>query len=156
MPNKKLPCVFDAAVLEDPDGWMDDEHITAAQHLLQEQHSDVAGLQVHHCSRPEHLMFTKTTHSSSVSMRMATTGITVSTVGCSSGVVQVFDSSHHLSHSRKCIIAYMLQASKDSIVLEYIAMLQQSALLKKKAREVLGLRGVTAQGVLWQHTRVLS
>ena len=29
-------------------------------------------------------------------------------------------------------------------------------LLKKKARGVLGLRGVTAQGVLWQHTRVLS
>ena len=31
-----------------------------------------------------------------------------------------------------------------------------STLLKKKARGVLGLRGVTAQGVLWQHTRVLS
>ena len=30
------------------------------------------------------------------------------------------------------------------------------SLLKKKARGVLGLRGVTAQGVLWQHTRVLS
>ena len=30
------------------------------------------------------------------------------------------------------------------------------ALLKKKARGVLGLRGVTAQGVLWHHTRVLS
>ena len=29
-------------------------------------------------------------------------------------------------------------------------------LLKKKARGVLGLRGVTAQGVLWQHTMVLS
>ena len=27
--------------------------------------------------------------------------------------------------------------------------------VKKKARGVLGLRGVTAQGVLWQHTRVL-
>ena len=31
-----------------------------------------------------------------------------------------------------------------------------TTLLKKKARGVLGLRGVTAQGVLWQHTRVLS
>ena len=41
VPNKKLLLVFDAAVLEDPDGWLDDEHITAAQHLLQEQHSDV-------------------------------------------------------------------------------------------------------------------
>ena len=30
------------------------------------------------------------------------------------------------------------------------------SLLKKKAQGVLGLRGVTAQGVLWQHTRVLS
>ncbi|KAL5505415.1 hypothetical protein EMCRGX_G006842 [Ephydatia muelleri] len=29
---------------------------------------------VHHCSTPEHLRFTETTHSSSVSMRMATTG----------------------------------------------------------------------------------
>ena len=41
MPNRKLPLVFDAAVLEDPDGWLDDEHITAAQHLLQEQHPDM-------------------------------------------------------------------------------------------------------------------
>ena len=32
----------------------------------------------------------------------------------------------------------------------------RTTLLKKKARGVLGLRGVTAQGVLWQHTRVLS
>ena len=49
----------------------------------------------------------------------------MSTVGCSSGV---FDSSHHqkLSRSLKCIIADMLQASKDSIVLEYIKMQQQS------------------------------
>ena len=45
MSNKKLPLVFDTAVLEDPNGWLDDEHITAAQHLLQEQHPDVAGLQ---------------------------------------------------------------------------------------------------------------
>ena len=75
MPNRKLPLVFDAAVLEDPDGWLDDEHITAAQHLLQEQHPDMwQACKVHHCSTPEHLMFTKTTHSSSVSMRMATTG----------------------------------------------------------------------------------
>ena len=52
----------------------------------------------------------------------------MSTVGCSSGVVQVFDSSHHqkLSRSLKCIIADMLQASKDSIVLEYIKMQEQS------------------------------
>ena len=44
VPNK-LALVFDAAVLEDPNGWLDNEHITAAQHLLQEQHPDVAGLQ---------------------------------------------------------------------------------------------------------------
>ena len=31
-----------------------------------------------------------------------------------------------------------------------------SCTVKKKARGVLGLSGVTAQGVLWQHTRVLS
>ena len=31
-----------------------------------------------------------------------------------------------------------------------------NALLKKLARGVLGLRGVTARGVLWQHTRVFS
>ena len=43
MSNKKLPLLFDTAVLED---WLDDEHITAAQHLLQEQHPDVAG----HCT----------------------------------------------------------------------------------------------------------
>ena len=61
MPNKKLPLVFDAAVLDDPDGWLDDEHITAAQHLLQEQMWQAC--KVHHWSTPEHLMFTKTTHS---------------------------------------------------------------------------------------------
>ena len=60
MPNKKLPLVFNAAVLEDPDGWLDDEHITAAQHLLQEQHSDVAG---HHCSTPEHFSDVHKDHS---------------------------------------------------------------------------------------------
>ena len=70
VPNKKLPLVFDAAVLDDPDGWLDDEHITAAQHLLQEQMWQAC--KVHHWSTPEHFMFTKTTHSSSVSMRMAT------------------------------------------------------------------------------------
>ncbi|KAL5479612.1 hypothetical protein EMCRGX_G023159 [Ephydatia muelleri] len=37
VPNKKLPLVFDAAGLEDPDGWLEDEHITSAQHLLQER-----------------------------------------------------------------------------------------------------------------------
>ena len=37
-----------------------------------------------------------------------------------------------------------------------IAVFDVATLLKKKARGVLGLRGVTAQGVLWQHTRVLS
>ena len=54
----------------------------------------------------------------------------MSTVGCPSGVVQVFDmnSSYHLklSHSLKCIIADMPQASKDSIVLKYSKMQQQS------------------------------
>ena len=52
----------------------------------------------------------------------------MSTVGCLSGVVQVFDSSHHLTLSRslKCIIADMLQSSKDSIVQEYIKMQEQS------------------------------
>ena len=36
------------------------------------------------------------------------------------------------------------------------ARLRAIALLKKLARGVLGLRGVTARGVLWQHTRVFS
>ena len=74
MPNKKIPLVFDAAVLEDPDEWLDDEHIMAAQHLLQEQHPDVTGLQSTSLQYTRTLDVTKTTHSSSVSMRMATTG----------------------------------------------------------------------------------
>ena len=41
MPNKKL---LDVAVLDDPDGWLDDEHISAAQDLLQQQHPNVSGL----------------------------------------------------------------------------------------------------------------
>ncbi|KAL5517173.1 hypothetical protein EMCRGX_G002666 [Ephydatia muelleri] len=105
------------AVLEDPNGWLDDEHITAAQHLLQEQHPDVAGLQ------STSLQYTRTfeVHRDHPFVQCLHENgnhwITVSTVGCSSGVVQVFDSSHHLklSHSLNCIIADMLQASKDSI-----------------------------------------
>ena len=128
MSNKKLPLVFDTAVLEDPNGWLDDEHITAAQHLLQEQHPDVAGLQ------STSLQYTRTfeVHRDHPFIQCLHENgnywITVSTVGCSSGVVQVFDSSHHLklSHSLKCIIADMLQTSKDSIVLEYIKMQEQS------------------------------
>eukprot|EP00731_Ephydatia_muelleri_P010481 Em0005g1067a len=116
------------AVLEDPNGWLDDEHITAAQHLLQEQHPDVAGLQ------STSLQYTRTfevLRDHPFIQCLHENGnhwITVSTVGCSSGVVQVFDSSHHLklSHSLRCIIADMLQASKDSIVLEYIKMQEQS------------------------------
>ena len=42
MPNKKLSYV---AVLDDPDGWLDDEHISAAHDLLQQQHPNVSGLQ---------------------------------------------------------------------------------------------------------------
>ena len=99
MPNKKLPLVFDAAVLEDPDEWLDDEHIMAAQHLLQEQHPDVTGLQ------STSLQYTRTldVHKDHPFVQCLHENgnhwITVSTVGCSSGVVQVFDSSHHLKLS---------------------------------------------------------
>ena len=42
-PNKKFPLVFGAAVLEYPDGWLDDVHFIAApQYLLQEQHPYMA------------------------------------------------------------------------------------------------------------------
>ena len=87
-------------MLEDPDGWLDDEHITAAQHLLQEQHPDVAGLQ------STSLQYTRTfdVHKDDPFVQClhvnGNHSITVSTVGCSSGVVQVFDSSHHLKLSR--------------------------------------------------------
>ena len=108
MSNKKLPLVFDAAVLEDPNGWLDDE--TAAQHLLQEQHSDVAGLQ------STSLQYTRTfeVHRDHPFVQCLHENgnhwITVSTVGYSSGVVQVFDTSNHLKLSRslKCIIVDIL------------------------------------------------
>eukprot|EP00731_Ephydatia_muelleri_P022608 Em0015g191a len=88
------------AVLEDPNGWLDDEHITAAQHLLQEQHPDVAGLQ------STSLQYTRTfevLRDHPFIQCLHENGnhwITVSTVGCSSDVVQVFDSSYHLKLSR--------------------------------------------------------
>ncbi|KAL5505353.1 hypothetical protein EMCRGX_G006768 [Ephydatia muelleri] len=89
------------AVLEDPDGWLDDECITAAQHLLQEQHPDVAGLQ------STSLQYTRTfyVHRDHPFVQCLHENgnhwITVSTVGWLSGVDQVFDSSHRLklSHS---------------------------------------------------------
>ncbi|KAL5503548.1 hypothetical protein EMCRGX_G010513 [Ephydatia muelleri] len=100
--NKKLPPVFDTAVLEDRNGWLDDEHINAAQHLLQEQHPDVAGLQ------STSLQYTRTfeVHRDHPFIQcLHENGNHWITVGCSSD---------------------MLQASKDSIVLEYIKMQEQS------------------------------
>eukprot|EP00731_Ephydatia_muelleri_P031300 Em0022g814a len=75
------------SVLEDPNGWLDDEHITAAQHLLQEQHPDVAGLQ------STSLQYTRTfeVHRDHPFIQCLHENgnhwITVSTVGCSSGSV---------------------------------------------------------------------
>ena len=51
------------------------------------------------------------------------------------------------------LIHYFIASEVDDCVSVRVCV---CALLKKKARGVLGLRGVTAQGVLWQHTRVLS
>ena len=78
MPLKKLPFMFDVAVLEDPDGWLDDEHISTAQHLLQEQHPDVADLQ------STSLQYTRTfdVHKDHAFVQRLNYWITVSTVGC--------------------------------------------------------------------------
>jgi len=124
VPNKKL---LDVAVLDDPDGWLDDEHISAAQDLLQQQHPNVSGLQ------SSTLQYTRTfdVHKDKPFVQCLHENrnhwITVSTVGCSTGVVQVYDSSQHLklSTSLKCIIADMLQSSNDSIVVQYIKMQEQ-------------------------------
>eukprot|EP00731_Ephydatia_muelleri_P022317 Em0014g908a len=121
VPNKKL---LDVAVLDDPDGWLDDEHISAAQDLLQQQHPNVSDLQ------SSTLQYTRTfdVHKDKPFVQRLHENrnhwITVSTVGCSTGVVQVYDSSQHLklSTSLKCIISDMLQSSNDSIVVQYIKM----------------------------------
>ena len=43
---KSYVFLFDVTVLDDRHHWLDDEHISAAQHLLQEQHRpNMAGLQ---------------------------------------------------------------------------------------------------------------
>ena len=87
-------------------------------------------------------MFTKTTNSSSVSMRMATTGKL-----CQHLDVQVVLSKCLTAHtirncharSSACIIADMLQASKDFIVLEYIKMQEQSGASHCGLFAILGL-----------------
>ena len=94
-----------AAVLEGPDGWLDDEHTTAAQHLLQEQHPDVAGLQ------SSSLQYTRTfdVHKDHPFVQCLHENgnhwITVSTVGCSSGVVQVFTSSEIFTHTLSALLS---------------------------------------------------
>ena len=92
MPNKKLP---DVAVLDDPDGWLDDDHISAAQDLLQQQHPNVSGLQ------SSTLQYTRTFDETFVRCLHENRNhwITVSTVGYSTAVVQVYDNSQHLELS---------------------------------------------------------
>ena len=82
---------------------------------------------VRHCNTPEHLMYIKTKPFVQCLHENRNHWITVSTVGCSTGVVQVYDSlQHHKpSTSLKCIIADMLQSSNDSIVVQYIKMQEQ-------------------------------
>ena len=108
------------------DAWLNDKHITAAQCLLKSQYPTVLGLQnpmlqctrtfaVHHDR--EFVQCLNMSHNH---------WITISTVGCVPGLVNVYDSLHlRLPTSLKCTIADLLHTNEGSILVQYMHMQDQ-------------------------------
>ena len=107
--------------------WLNNNHISAAQYLLKKQHPEMSGLQ------PPTLQYTQTfdVHHNSEFVQCLNLAnnhwITVSTVGCVPGVVNVYDSLHlGLSSSLKRTIANLLHTSKPTIFIQQPRMQQQT------------------------------
>ena len=106
--------------------WLNDRHVTGAQYLLKQCHPDVSGLQ------PTTLQLTRTfdVHLNREFVQCLNVSsnhwITVSTVGCSPGVSNVYDSMHlGVSTSIKKVIADMMFTDKKSITIHQVHIQQQ-------------------------------
>ena len=106
--------------------WLNDRHVTAAQHLLKQHHPDVSGLQptilqltrmfnVHHNREFVQCLNLSSNH-----------WITVSTVGCPPGVINVYDSMHlGVPTSVKKVIADMMLSDKKFLSIRQVHIQQQ-------------------------------
>ena len=99
--------------------WLNDNHISAAQYLLKQQHPDVSGLE------PPILQYTQTfdVHGSREFVQCLNLAnnhwIMVSTVGCVPGVVNLYDSLNlGLSTSIKRTIASLVHTDKPTITIQ--------------------------------------
>ena len=99
--------------------WLNDNHISAAQSLLKQQHPDVSGLQ------PSTLQYTQMfdVHSNREFVQCLNLAdnhwTTVSTVGCVPGVVNVYDSLNYgLTTSIKRTIANLVHTDKPTITIQ--------------------------------------
>ena len=107
--------------------WLHDRHITAAQHLLKQQHPEVSGLQ------PTTLQLTRTfdVHWNCEFIQCLNVSsnhwVTVSTISCPPGVINVYDSMHlGASTNLKKVIADMLFSDKKSISIRTVHIQQQT------------------------------
>ena len=115
----------DRRVLESEE-WLSDKHIHAAQQLLKKQHPQIAGLQ------DTILQVTGVfdVHGSREFVQCLNLGsshwMVVSTLGCTSGVVRVYDSLHFSpSMSVKKTIARMIHTKEQAIKIEEMAVRMQ-------------------------------
>ena len=99
--------------------WLNDNHISAAQSLLKQQHPDVSGIQ------PSTLQYTQMfdIHSNREFVQCLNLAdnhwTTVSTVGCVPGVVNVYDSLNYgLTTSIKRTIANLVHTDKPTITIQ--------------------------------------
>ena len=99
--------------------WLNDNHISAAQSLLKQQHPDVSGLQ------PSTLQYTQMfdVHSNREFVQCLNLAdnhwTTVSTVGCVPGVVNVYDSLNYgLTTSIERTIANLVHTDKPTITIQ--------------------------------------
>ena len=106
--------------------WLNDRHITAAQHLLKQQHPAVSGLQ------PTTLQLTRTfdVHRNREFVQCLNVSsnhwVTVSTIGCPPGSINVYDSMHlGPSTSLKKVIADMMHSDKKAISIRTVHIQQE-------------------------------
>ena len=106
--------------------WLNDQHVTAAQHLLKQHHPDVSGLQ------PTTLQLTRMfdvhqNHEFVQCLNMSSNHWkTVSTIGCPLGTINVYDSMHlGVPTSMKKVIADMMFCDKKFVTIRQVHVQQQ-------------------------------
>ena len=108
-----------------PTAWIDDCIITAAQYMLKGQYKHIGGLQAPSLGQtfamtPPFQEFVQIIHV------CGNHWISISTVGCPEGTVNIFDSlGGRLSNHCKRLVADLMQCRKDHIILKYVNVQQQ-------------------------------